>query len=131
MAVFKMSTKQGEKIKFLYSGFMMYKPNRASACGYGSDDWFYLCNCQDKEYMLIFSDAAGYGTIWECFQLNEGEYAKLKNAEIDLWLETYFKKRDRQRIVGLHLENIKDVRGILPSRSRCYEFNDDHYYGMY
>ena len=131
MIVFRMSTKQGEKFEFSYSGYMKYKPNKSSTSGYGSDDWFYLCFSQDESYMLIFSDDAGYGTIWECFQLVEGESEKLENAEIDLWIDIYFKKRNRFRISGLHLDNIDEVRAILPKCSRCYNFNDQHYRGMY
>lgn len=131
MLIFKMHTKEGKKHEFMYDGYTMHKPNRVSMSGYGSDEWFYICEKNGIKYMLIFSDAAEYGTLWECFNLEYGEDEKLKNGNLDLWLEIYFKKKERNRIVGLHLENINEVRIILPKCSRCYSFNDTHYYGMY
>ncbi len=131
MTIFKMTTRQGEKIEFLYSGCMKYKPNKSSTCGYGSDDWYYLCYNQGGEYMLNFSDDAGYGTIWVCVKLWDGGSEKLKKAETDLWIDTYFKRQKQFDVTVLHLDNIDEVMDILPKASRCNVFTEHHFRGMY
>ncbi|MBQ4527684.1 MAG: hypothetical protein II998_06405 [Clostridia bacterium] len=124
---FKMK-KNNDEYEFVYRGIMNYKPNKSSVSGYGSDDWFYLCTYQNRYCLLSFSDSGGYGTNWECAFITDDEANMLMGADLDLWIKTYSNVNSQSKISGLHLENINEVRRILPKRSRCQEFSDRHYY---
>lgn len=87
MEIFNMVAKENQMRCFAYSGHTRYKPNKSSASGYGSDEWMYLCEENGRNYILVFSDDASYGTGWMCVELLEGDSEKLINADVSLWLD--------------------------------------------
>ena len=112
--VFKMVTKEGQLYNFTYLGYTRYHPNRASTCGYGSDDWIYLCEEGNDYYLLMFSNDASCGPGWLCTKLLEDDYEKLVNANIDYWGRIAYSK-ERDKIYGIRLRDTDGVRHLLPT----------------
>ena len=123
---FNIIAEKGEKRKFTYSGYTRYSPNRSSRCGYGSDDWLYLCEEDSKYYLLMLSDDAGHGTVWMCTELLDGDFEKLINADVNFWVNIAYSK-ERTKIYGIRLTDIENVRHLLPTSSRCRKLTDEHY----
>lgn len=122
---FKMITKEGQQLKLTYTGHARYSPNRSSRCGYGSDDWMYLCKEKGMYYLLVFSDQADYGTGWICAPLLVKEYEELQESDAVVWLNIVTKK---QTYYGVRLQNLEEVRHLLPTGSRCCsQLTDEHY----
>ena len=126
MGVFKMLTKDRQSHNFSYLGHTRYSPNRSSSCGYGSDDWLYLCEEDNKYYLLMFSDDAGHGTGWMCTELLEGDYEKLINEDVNFWGSIAYSK-ERDKIYGIRLTDVEGVRHLLPTSSRCGKLTDESY----
>ena len=123
--IFNMRTNWGKKYEFLYSGYMMRNHNK-----YGSFDWFYLCEMQGKNYILIFSDRAIRGTIWKCLEITDRESEVLASAELPLWLEIIFAARKtNNKIKRIHLEKLNDIKYLLPQYLRGNCITDADYYG--
>ena len=127
---FGMHTAAGEKYTFVLSGSYLYLPNKASRCGYGSDDWMLAGKCGDKYCILYFSDNAGYGTAWSVSFITE-ETALLLPEEPGLdWLEPLYKSDSR--IFGLHPDSLDEAREIIKSKgSRTGPLTDNKLYGQY
>ena len=127
MTVFKMHTRDGEKHQFVYTGNMRYSPNKSSVCGYGSDDWIYLCQYKGKDCLLMFSDSAEYGCSWICYVMGVEHLAALTSETVDIWYEM-IKTKTQRKIYALKLENIDELRSVLPRASRCTgSFQDKHF----
>lgn len=127
-AIFKMKTHTGDRYEFTYTGQTRYSPNRSSTCGYGSDDWYYLCKDNDSYYLLEFTDNPSYGTAWMGIKLLDGDYEKLVEEDVNFWGQIAYSK-EREKIYGLKLLDIDAVRELLPTYSRCNHFNDALYTG--
>lgn len=127
--IFKMQTPKGGLRNFTYSGHTRYSPNRSSRCGYGSDDWIYLCKENEKDFLLMFTDNASCGTGWMCTSLLHGDKEKLIVEDVLFWGEIAYSK-EREKMYALHLLDIDSVRHLLPTSSRCCsKLTDKHYYG--
>ena len=126
MSVFKMITRENQLHNFIYLNENRYSPNRSSTCGYGSDDWMYLCEENGKHYLLMFSDDAGYGTGWMCTELLEDDNAKLVNEDAVFWGSIAYSK-ERTKIYGIRLTDVESVRHLLPTSSRCGKLTDESY----
>jgi hypothetical protein len=125
--IFKMVTEEGQLYNFTYSGYTCFHPNRSSACGYGSDDWMYLCKENDRYYLLMFSDDASYGTAWMCTELHEGDYERLVNQDVNFWCSIAYSK-ERTKTYAIRLTDVDSVRHLLPTSSRCCsKLTDEHY----
>ena len=124
---FKMITKEGQPLKLTYAGHARYSPNRSSRCGYGSDDWMYLCREKDIYYLLTFSDDAGHGTGWSCTQLLAGDYERLVERDVLYWQKISLSK-ERTKFYAIRLQDAEGVRHLLPVSSRCCDkLTDEHY----
>ncbi len=126
MEIFKMTTKEGQPYTFIYSGYSRYSPNRSSACGYGSDDWLYLCKENEKHYILMFSVDAAYGPGWMCTELSDGDFEKLINEDVNFWGSVVHSK-ERNKIYALRLTDVESVRHLLPTNSRCGKLTDESF----
>lgn len=124
--VFHLLDKDGVVRKFIYSGYTRYSPNRSSRSGYGSDDWMYLCEENGRNYILMFSDGAGYGTGWICTELLEEDYAKMVNEDAAFWCSIAYSK-ERAQIYSIRLTDVESVRHLLPTCSRCGKLTDESY----
>ena len=123
---FKMTTKEGQTYTFIYSGHTRYSPNRASTCGYGSDDWMYLCEESGKNYILMFMVDASCGPGWFCTELLDGDFETLTNANVNFWGSVAHSK-ERNKIYSLRLTDIDGIRHLLPTSSRCGELTDESF----
>ena len=125
--VFRMITKEKQPLELTYTGHTRYSPNRSSACGYGSDDWMYLCREKDIYYLLTFSDDAGYGTGWSCTQLLAGDYERLVERDVLYWQDIALSK-ERTKFYAIRLQDARGVRHLLPVSSRCCDkLTDAHF----
>ena len=125
--IFKMTTKEGRKYNFIYSGHTRYSPNRSSTCGYGSDDWIYLCKENDTYYLLMFTDNAEFGTAWMCTQLLEEDFEDLVKEDVNYWGSVAYSK-ERTKTYAIRLTDVDSVRHLLPTSSRCCsKLTDEHY----
>lgn len=127
--VLKMHSSNGESYQFTYKGHMRYSPNCSSTSGYGSDDWYYLCEHSGKSYMLHFEVNSAYGFgCWDGTPLNAGAEEELKTADIKQWRQLLYAE-GWEGTVKLSLDNIDEIRHILPTSSRIGYLNDNHYRG--
>lgn len=117
-AVFKTKTQSGQHHSFEYCGHSRYSPNRSTRCGYGSDDWYYLCKENNLYYLLMFTDNAEFGTAWMFTRLLEGDYDYLINTDADFWAAVAYSK-ERKKTYNVHLTEIDSVKHLLPTSSRC------------
>ena len=124
--IFHMMTKDGQSRSFSYLGHTRFAPNEASTCGYGSDDWFYLCEDGNIQYLLLFSDNASYGTAWMCTELLDGDYENLLKENVNFWCDIAYSK-ERTKFYGIHLTDIESVRHLLPTSSRCGKLTDESF----
>ena len=125
--IFKMKATEGQVHNFIYSGRTRYSPNCSSTCGYGSDDWIYLCEENGTNYLLMFTDNAEFGTAWMCTELLEGDYERLINQDVNFWGSIAYSK-ERVKTYGIRLTDVDTVRHLLPTSSRCCsKLTDDHY----
>ena len=124
--IFHMMTKEGQSRDFVYLGYTRYAPNRCSTCGYGSDDWFYLCEEGNIHYLLLFTDNASYGTGWMCTELLDGDYKKLLKEDVNFWSCIAYSK-ERTKFYGIRITDIESVRHLLPSFSRCGKLTDESF----
>ena len=125
--IFKMITKEGLSHNFSYLDHTRYSPNRSSTCGYGSDDWMYLCKENDRYYLLIFSDDASYGTGWMCTELLNGDSENLVKEDVNYWCSVAHSK-ERTKTYAIRLTDVDSVRHLLPTSSRCCSKLTDEYY---
>ena len=114
--VFKMITKEGRLYNFTYSGHSRFHPNRSLTCGYGSDDWMYLCEENGVHYLLMFTDNAEFGTAWTCTELLIGDYDRLVNQDVNFWGSIAY-SNERNKTYALWLTDIDTVRHLLPTSS--------------
>ena len=127
--VFKMKTQGKDFHNFVYSGHNRNSPNTSSRSGYGSDDWFYLCEEQGQYYLLVFSDNASYGISWMFTELYLEDYAELVKANVEFWGELAY-SNERAKEYSVQLLDIESIRHLLPVRSRCCgKLTDKHYRG--
>lgn len=127
MFVFKMHTREGEKHEFTYTGNMRYSPNNSSVCGNGSDDWMYLCEEDGKECLLMFSDSAEFGCSWICYVLSSEKHIDLTKENVNVWFAT-MREYAQSKTYTLRLDNIDEVRSVLPKVSRCTgKLQDEHF----
>ena len=124
--IFKMMTPEGQLHNFTYLGYTRYHPNRSSTCGYGSDDWLYLCEEDNTYFLLMFSDDAGYGTGWMCTELFAGDYDVLIVEDVNFWGGIAYSK-ERNKFYGVRLTDVESVRHLLPMSSRCGKLTDESY----
>lgn len=121
-----MITKEGQSYNFSYLDHTRYSPNRSAVCGYGSDDWMYLCEEDNKYYLLLFTDNAEFGTCWMCTELFDGDYDTLVNEDVNFWGSIAYSK-ERTKIYGIRLTEVESVRHLLPTSSRCGKLTDESY----
>ena len=121
--IFHMMSKEGQSRNFAYLGYTRYSPNRSSTCGYGSDDWFYLCEEKNIHYLLMFSDEASCGTGWMATELLDGDYDKLLKEDVIFWARIAYSK-ERTKFYNIYLTDIERVRHLLPTVSRCGKLAD-------
>lgn len=124
--IFPMVTNEGHQHNFTYLGYTRFYPNCSSTCGYGSDDWFYLCEESNVYYLLIFSDCASGGTGWMGTELLNGDYEKLTKEDVYFWSSIAF-SGERAKIFSIHLTDVERVRHLLPKSSRCGKLTDESY----
>lgn len=125
--IFKMKTKEGRAYNFTYSGYTRFHPNRSSTCGYGSDDWMYLCEENGVHFLLMFTDNAEFGTAWMCTELYEDDYERLINQDVNFWGSIVYSK-ERKKTYAIRLTDVDTVRHLLPTSSRCCsKLTDEHY----
>ncbi len=125
--IFKMITKEGQSYSLIYSGHTRYSPNRSSRCGYGSDEWMYLCEENGVHFILMFQDNAEYGTAWKCTQLLEEDFEDLVKEDVNYWGSVAYSK-ERTKTYAIHLTDVDSVRHLLPTSSRCCsKLTDEHY----
>lgn len=124
-----MHTDSGEKYCFNLTGLKLYHPNMGGSCGYGSDDWYFHCKYNGEDYILRFSDDAGYGTMWECASItkeNAGQLKKLSAAKWDAFVMGAKNRRSR-----LHPDTIDAAKEIVQdTSSRCGPISDQGFYGQ-
>lgn len=126
-AVFKMETNDGSMQEYMYLGHRRYHPNTSATCGYGSDNWFYLCENQEKQYILEFMDDASCGPGWTCTELLREDKDTLISEDVNYW-HSITLSEERKRIYNIKLVDVDAVRHLLPTYSRCINpFSDDHY----
>ena len=126
MEILKITTKEGQPYTFIYSGHTRYSPNRSSTCGYGCDEWLYLCKANGKDYILIFSVDASYGPGWTCTELLDGDFEKLTNEDVNFWGSVAYSK-ERNRIYAIRLTDVDSIRHLLPAGSRCGKLTDESF----
>ena len=125
--VFRMIINEKQPLDLTYTGHTRYHPNRSSACGYGSDDWMYLCREKDVCYLLTFSDDATCGTGWRCTRLLSGDDEKLVEEDVLYWQKISLSK-ERTKIYAIRLQDVEGVRHLLPVSSRCCDrLTDEHF----
>lgn len=126
---FKMWDREGAIREFRYLYQTRHSPNRCSTSGYGSDDWFYLCEERGKAYLLLFSDTASCGPGWMGKEVILDVFQTLLKEDVYYWSEAASSSSAGETIYGLTLTNIDDVRHLLPTSSRCGPLTDWHYRG--
>lgn len=128
----KMHTESGEEYCFTLTGLKAYYPNMSSRCGYGSDEWCFHCTAEGADYILNFSDDAGYGRCWSCVQISPEDARKLENMEAPEWLKlmTEMAKLGKQ-ILHLHPDHAAEARAAMEIHSsRCGSIGDNDFYGQ-
>ena len=124
-----MHTDSGEKYCFILTGLKLYHPNMGGRCGDGSDDWFFHCKYNNEDYILRFSDNAGYGTMWDCALITKENAGQLRNLSIAEW--DSFVTKSENRISRLHPDTIDAAKKIVQATaSRCGPISDKGFYGQ-
>ena len=128
--ILKMHSKEGTDYAFTYAGHQRYSPNKTSISGYGSDDWFYLCTCEETTYILHFevSGAYGYG-CWVGRALTSQEARGLPLSKTKKWMNLLY-KNGYDATIRLNLDNIEEVKHLLPTDARIGVLNNTHYRGF-
>lgn len=127
---FNMQNKYGEKLSFDLTGHALYIPNRCSACGYGSDDWFFYSQNTNVYAILNFSVNGACGAMWGYKQISKNELTLLiKENSVDNLSKIWFDKQ-KNFIGGLHPVSIDAAKKIIiPNYSHCRRITDIEYYG--
>lgn len=124
----KMHKDSGEEYCFTLTSLKAYHPNMGSRCGYGSDDWLFYCKHNGENYILLFSDDSGYGTMWECALINKENVEQLEKLSAREWLVLVYKSENR--IFHLHPDTIDAAKNIVQdTSSRCGPISDNGFYG--
>lgn len=123
---FKMYAGDNSRFDLLYLGHSRYSPNRSSRCGYGSDDWMYLCEEKGVHFLLMFTDNAEFGTAWMCTELLEGDLEKLIKEDVNYWGSVAYSK-ERTKTYAIRLTEVESVRHLLPTSSRCGKLTDESF----
>ena len=127
LPTFRLKSNEGYIWCLTYTGHTRYNPNRSSTSGYGSDDWFYLCEENGMYYLLMFTDNASFGTAWMITELLFEDYNYLIKAKADAW-GAISNSAERTHQWVTNLLNINDVRRLLPTYSCCCgNLTDKHY----
>lgn len=124
-----MHTTSCETYSFILTGAYLYSPNKSSRCGYGSDDWFFLCKCNGEDYILHFSDDAGYGTMWDSVVVSKEDAQQLHNLPDTEWGKLCWKSK--RKTLNLHPDTIDSAKEIVKStHSRTGLLSDNAFYGQ-
>lgn len=131
--LFPMHDVEGSKYNFELSGIGVFFPNKCTMCGYGSDDWLFLCTVEKTPYILSFEidSCTGLG-FWGCVQISQIAYHQIKenqgNSRIHKLNEYYTYAKE---IGHLHPDNIESARTII-EKTTCIigTITDNMVYGI-
>ncbi len=120
-----------QQLLFEYSGISEYVPNKSSASGYGSDEWFFLCNSGKQDCILRFSVSGEFGRgIWSCAAITEEERRGIGQTGGKSLHSTFYGTDVYSWLIHLHPTDIETVRPlIVPSYSRTGPLTDADYLG--
>lgn len=125
----RMHTDAGAKFHFVLTGLKLFHPNMGSRCGYGSDDWFFHCRFGGEDYLLCFSDDAGYGTAWDCAVISKEDAGKLHSLCDAQW--NGLRIQSEARTHHLHPDSIAAAKEIVnATSSRTGPITDQRFYGL-
>ena len=117
------------KITFELTGIRLYAPNRSSQCGSGSDDWFFLCRAEEKDYILLFTVDASCGAYWGYAAIAPEDIPRLSTENAGAWGSAWIHGTDRN--TGVHPDSIEAAKAIVNCRvARTGVISDAAFYGQ-
>ena len=121
----------GQIYEFTFTPYSVYNPNKSSRCGYGSDEWFFVCYINSTYYLLHFevSGECG-GAWWNCKEISKNEVEVLSDFTKNAWCTVWY-DNNKPCISHIHPENIYEGKNIIvPGYSRMGPLTDDNYRGF-
>lgn len=123
------------QIMFEYNGVCEYSPNDSSMCGYGSDEWFFLCKSGRQNCILRFSYSGEYGAAcWSCCPVPESEIPGTVSSGgngLKKIFYDHFIFSAGLPMIHLHPVDIQVVKSIIqPSFHRNGPLTDNDYIGI-
>ncbi len=120
-----------QQLLFEYSGISEYVPNGSSRSGYGSDDWFFLCNSGKQDCILNFSVSGEFGrAVWSCAAITEEERRGIGQTGGKSVCSTFYRTDVYSWLIHLHPADIETVKPIIqPPFSRMGPLTDADYLG--
>ncbi len=129
--VFDMRSESGEKYSFVLSGHCLYSPNRCSTCGYGSDDWLYVCKLNNQNCLLSFTCNAEYAPIWDFVLIEENDVVDLLKGKASKWAEVFYSNMRKSKNASIHPVDITSAKMVIKSTaSRMGVLTDKDLYGF-
>jgi hypothetical protein len=126
---FMMHNERGAQYDFFVVS-KYYFPNLSCTSGYGSDDWFFLCESDSSFYIVCFSISAEMGLgSWEFVLITLDEYISLLKSpeEINIVFWNNWKSG-----VIIHPDSIIEARKLIDEKVyRCGEITDEILEGFY
>ena len=132
--VFGMHDDHGNRYAFEYVEINGFKPNQSGMCGYGTDEWMFLCRLgEDKYYIVSFAADAGQGYIWTGVRIPRSAFDEMVISRGDGLYKTFYLyfKNEENRIYSLHPDDIALAKQLVGSeRSRMGKITDQDFYGQ-
>lgn len=137
-----MHDKNGNPVSFTYTGHGVYYPNMSSTCGYGSDDWYFLCITNENPCILEFNVDGDCGLGgWRYLPISQEDFDRLKDdceSMSHVFGEYYgqYRSGDRLDMVynvfgHLHPDDIESVKTLLERKnSRVGPITDNVVFGV-
>ena len=105
-------TDSGAEYHLSWTGIMRYYPNDASASGYGSDDWMYLCRMDDR-YWILYLQYSGEA-VWRCLPISDPDAERIRQTSGEALKAVYCANWDQDRLIlHLHPEDLRLIEKIV------------------